>query len=39
MNGSTRGRSELTEKVEGNKMMENLKIADGVSLNIVWERV
>ena len=38
MNGSSRGRNELTEKVEGDRMMENLKIADGVSINIVWQR-
>ena len=38
MNGSSRGRSELTEKVEGNTMMENLKIADGISVNLVWQR-
>jgi hypothetical protein len=31
MNGISRGRNELTEKVEGNRMMENL--------NIVWERI
>jgi hypothetical protein len=38
MNGSSRGRSELTEKVEGNRMSENLKIADGISVNLVWQR-
>jgi len=38
MNGSSRGRNELTEKVDGNRMMENLQIADGVSINIVWQR-
>jgi hypothetical protein len=38
MNGSSRGRSELTEKVEGNTMTENLKIADGVTITIVWQR-
>ena len=38
MNGSTRGRAELTEKVDGDKLMENLKIADGISINIVWQR-
>ena len=39
MNGSSRGRNELTEKVDGNRMIENLKIADGVTINIVWQRV
>jgi Lipocalin-like domain len=38
MNGSSRGRNELTEKVEGDKMTENLKIADGVIITIVWQR-
>src|SRR5882757_9915414 len=38
MNGSSRGRNELTEKVEGNRMTENLKIADGVTITIVWQR-
>jgi hypothetical protein len=38
MNGSSRGRDELTEKIEGDKLMENLKIADGISINIVWQR-
>ncbi|GGA97730.1 lipocalin-like domain-containing protein [Puia dinghuensis] len=38
MNGTSRGRNEITEKVEGNKMVENLRIADGISINIVWQR-
>ena len=38
MNGSSRGPNELTEKVEGNKMTENLKIADGVAVILVWQR-
>jgi hypothetical protein len=38
MIGTSRGRNELTEKVDGNRMMENLKIADGISVNIVWQR-
>lgn len=38
MNGSSRGRNELTEKVEGDKMSEKLKIADGIAVNLVWER-
>jgi len=39
MNGSSRGRNELTEKVEGNRMIENLKIAEGATITIVWQRV
>jgi len=39
MNGSSRGRNELTEKVEGNRMAEDLKIADGVAINLIWQRV
>jgi len=38
MNGTSRGRDELTEKVDGSRMMETLKIADGISLNVVWQR-
>ena len=38
MNGSSRGRNELTEKVEGNRMSETLKIADGITVNLVWQR-
>jgi len=38
MNGTSRGRNELTEKIEDNRMMENLKIADGISVNLVWQR-
>ena len=38
MNGTSRGRNELTEKVDGNRMMENLKIADGITVNINWQR-
>lgn len=38
MNGTSRGRNEITEKVDGNKMMENLKIADGISVHIIWQR-
>ncbi len=38
MNSSSRGRNELTEKVDGNRMTENLKIADGVMITIVWRR-
>ena len=38
MNGSSRGKDELTEKVDGNKMSETLKIADGINVNLVWQR-
>jgi len=38
MNGTSRGRNELTEKVDGNRMIESLKIADGITVNIVWQR-
>jgi Lipocalin-like domain len=38
MNGSSRSRNELTEKVDGNRMIENLKIADGVTVIIIWEK-
>lgn len=37
-NGNTRGQNILTEKVDGNKLMENMKIADGVTISIVWQR-
>ena len=39
MNGTSRGGGEITEKVDGNRMMENLKIADGINLNVVWQRL
>jgi Lipocalin-like domain len=39
MNGTSRGRNEITEKVNGNTMMENLKIGDGINLNVVWQRL
>lgn len=38
MNGTIRGRNEITEKVDSNTMIENLKIADGINLNVVWQR-
>ncbi len=38
MNGSSRGPGELTEKVEGDKMTEHLKIADGIKVVLVWQR-
>lgn len=39
MNGSSRGRSELREIVAGNRMYETLKIADGINVNIIYEKV
>jgi hypothetical protein len=39
MNGTSNGRGALTEKVDGNRMMESLKIADGIYLNVIWQRV
>jgi hypothetical protein len=38
MNGTVRGRSEISEKVDADRMIENLKIGDGISMNIVWQR-
>jgi hypothetical protein len=38
MNGAIRGGNEISEKVDGNRMIENLKIGDGISMNIVWQR-
>jgi hypothetical protein len=38
MNGTSRGGNELTEKVDGDRILESLKIADGVNLNVVWHR-
>jgi hypothetical protein len=38
MNGSIRGRNEISEKVDGDKMMEELKIGDGINMKIVWQR-
>lgn len=38
MNGTSRGGNELTEKVDGDRIMESLKIAAGVNLNVVWQR-
>jgi len=38
MNGTSRGRNELSEKVAANKMSETLKIADGITVNIVWQQ-
>jgi Lipocalin-like domain len=38
MNGTVRDRNEISEKVDGNRMIENLKIGDGINMNIVWQR-
>ena len=38
MNGSIRGRNEITEMVDVDRMTETLKIADGINLNVVWQR-
>jgi Lipocalin-like domain len=38
MNGISRGRNEVTEKVDGNRLIEIQKIADGVIVTIIWER-
>ena len=37
-NGNSRGRNELTEKVDGDRLTENMKIADGVTITIVYDR-
>jgi Lipocalin-like domain len=39
LNDRVIGRDELTEKVEGNRMMEKMKIAEKVTEHIIWERV
>jgi Lipocalin-like domain len=39
MNGHTRGKNEISVKVEGNKLMEIQKIADGIGVHLDWERV
>jgi hypothetical protein len=38
MNGHTRGKNEITVKVEGNRLMEIQKIADGIEIHLDWER-
>ena len=38
MNGHTRGKNEISVKVEGNSLTEIQKIADGIAVNLVWER-
>ena len=37
MNGHTRGKNEISVKVEGNKLTESQKIADGVAVHLEWE--
>ena len=38
MNGHTRGKNEISVKVEGNRLMEIQKIADGIGVHLDWER-
>ena len=38
MNGHTRGKDEITVKVEGDKLTEIQKIADGIAVHLDWER-
>ena len=38
MNGHTRGKNEISVKVEGNRLMEFQKIADGIGVHLDWER-
>jgi Lipocalin-like domain len=38
MNGHTRGRNEITVKVEGNRLTEIQKIADGIAVHLEWDR-
>jgi hypothetical protein len=38
MNGHTRGKDEISVKVEGNSLTEIQKIADGIAVNLVWQR-
>ena len=38
MNGATRGTDHISVKVDGNRMMESQKIADGVAVDLVWQR-
>jgi len=39
LNGTLISRDKLTEEVEGNRMIETMKIAEGVTEHIIWERV
>ena len=38
MNGATRGTDHIGVKVDGNRMMESQKIADGIAVSLVWQR-
>ena len=38
MNGHTRGKNEITVKVEDDRLMEIQKIADGINVHLDWER-
>jgi hypothetical protein len=38
MNGHTRGKNEITVKVEADRLMEIQKIADGIAVHLDWER-
>lgn len=38
-NGIKRGRKEITETVEGDKMIEHLKVSEDLLVEIVWQRV
>jgi len=38
MNGQTRGKNEIDVKVEGDRLMETQKIADGIAIHLDWER-
>ena len=39
MNGHTRGKNEISVKVEGDKLAEVQKIGDGMGVHLEWERV
>lgn len=34
-----RGRTEITETVQGNQMIEHLKLPEGLRVEIIWEKV
>jgi hypothetical protein len=38
MNGHTRGKDEIAVRVEGDRLMETQKIADGIAVHLDWER-
>ncbi len=39
MNGHTRGKNEISVKVEGDKLIEIQKIGDGIGVHLEWKRV